>query len=116
MVQRIRADWSQYESNARAGERQGRPLLAEGKDVHLRSPQVERDRGHGAAEDDRGPGAAAVEDSATPLGRDREAAEEHEQEQTGALRALPERDLGVEAGEEEQGDEADREQEQHHVV
>ena len=83
---------------------------------HLGSPEPEPDGRDGAPEHDGPLGSLPVEYPSADLGRDHEAEEEEEEEDPGLRGRLVQRDLGVLAGEEEDGDEGHHGDQQHDVL
>jgi hypothetical protein len=88
-------------------------MSAEGQVGEPAGEQVEADRPQRAAVDDRRPGTSPVEDAPADLGHDHEPEEEVSDVQARLGGALSERDLRVDAGEEEERHEHDRHQAEH---
>src|SRR5205085_9922666 len=103
-------------AGASAGHDDEDPLRVEAEVVELAPPEREPRAAQDAADDHRPFGTAAVEHPPADLRGRSEPREEDEEIEARLVRVVAERDLRVDAREEEHGDEGDHREEQHAVV
>ncbi len=112
----VGAGRGEHQPDAGRTQHDARDLAAEREVGQLAREQVEADRAERAADHDRAPSAAAVEHAPADERADQEPEEEVEDVDTGVRGRPAERDLRVDAREEEERHEHDRQQQQRHVV